>query len=131
MTFGRLRERLLAYDIYPRSALLYAITPFGRLASGSTIVQRLQLGLVAIEGGVRVVYVWDSETRSGFAYVTLEGHPDCGVEWFGVGLDADGRVRIEIQARSRPGQLLTWIGLPVARAVQVVLTRAALRRLAR
>lgn len=130
-TFARIREMLMAYDIYPRSALLFGIHPSGQLEHGSVIVQRLQFGAGAIEAGVRVMRVWDSDVAAGFAYVTLQGHPELGTEYFGVQRQPDGRVRVGIEARSRPGQALTWLGLPVARAVQVGVSRAAVRRLAR
>jgi uncharacterized protein (UPF0548 family) len=130
LTFARLRERLMVYDIYPRVALLFAIDPCGPVVSGATIVQRVQFGFGAIEAGVRVLRVWDSPGEAGFTYVTLRGHPERGVESFGLQLQPDGRVRLRIEARSRPGHPLTAIGLPVARAVQLALTQAAVRRLA-
>ncbi|MBU2665411.1 DUF1990 domain-containing protein [Actinoplanes bogorensis] len=66
----------------------------------------------------RVVYVVDEPDRRGFAYGTLPGHPEAGEEAFLVRLDADGSVRFEIRAFSRPATLLTRLGGPVAKLVQ-------------
>jgi Domain of unknown function (DUF1990) len=127
--FARVRARLLAYDIYPPRAFVFALCPPGRVQRGTTIVQRVRIGGLAIEAGVRVVDVWWRATDAGFTYVTLAGHPECGVETFRVRLDDGGDVHVLIEARSHPGELLTWLGLPIARLAQRSLTRAALRRL--
>jgi uncharacterized protein (UPF0548 family) len=128
--FDVIRQRLFRYDIFPRSMMVAAMAPAAPLCAGATIVQRVQFGACAVESGVRVVEVWGADDElahdAGFSYVTLVGHPECGVETFRVTLDGEG-VTLSMEARSRPGDILTWIGFPLARVIQVGLTRAALR----
>jgi len=109
-----------------------AISPGPVVTAGATIVQRVQFGLCAIESGVRVVDVWGADgpvTDAGFRYLTLAGHPECGVETFRVQLDAEAAsIVLSVEAWSRPGHTLTWLGVPVARLIQISLTHAALRQ---
>src|SRR5206468_3429359 len=109
--YNRLRERLLAYDIFPPSIVHATIYPSGRITACSTIVQRVVVGPVALEAAVRVIEVWDHPpTRGddgpcgggsvGFSYVTLEGHPERGVASFEVRLKATGEVMVVMEARS-------------------------------
>lgn len=132
--FERVRGRLLAYDIFPPALVRYVICPEPPIRTGATIVQRVQLGILALEAAVRVVDAWDrveGEMReAGFSYVTLQGHPECGIASFRVRLGGDGTVTVSIDARSQPGLLLTRLGRPIARAFQRAMTKAALRRLA-
>lgn len=45
------------------------------------------------------------ETRFGYSYVTLDGHIECGREWFVLSKDhATGEVRFHIEAKWREGQ---------------------------
>jgi uncharacterized protein (UPF0548 family) len=132
--FDVIRHRLFRYDIFPPSVMFAAMAPAAPLSEGATIVQRVQFGMCAVEAGVRVVEVWGADEGvgqdAGFAYVTLMGHPECGVESFRVTLGREG-VTLTIEAWSRPGDVLTWVAFPLARAVQIGLTRAALRRFRR
>ena len=132
--FARVRDRLLAYDIFPPAHIRYAICPAGPIRAKATIIQRIQLGPLALETAVRVIEAWDrlegGVRDAGFSYVTLQGHPERGVASFRVQLAEAGAVTVLIDARSRPGLLLTRLGRPIARALQRGLTRAALRRLA-
>jgi uncharacterized protein (UPF0548 family) len=66
----------------------------------------------------RVVYLLDEPERSGFAYGTLPGHPERGEEAFIV-VRANGRVRFEVIAFSRPRDPLVRLAKPLARALQV------------
>ncbi|WP_338701055.1 DUF1990 domain-containing protein [Streptomyces sp. Q6] len=75
----------------------------------------------------RVVRVVRSEERIGFAYGTLRGHPECGEEAFLVERDADGSVFFRIRAFSRPGRWYARLGGPVARGVQLWVTRRYLK----
>jgi hypothetical protein len=81
--FERVRERLLAYDIFPPWLMRHASCPAGRLAEGTTIVQRELVGPLALEMAVRVLAVWDRSDgvarEAGLSYVTLVGHAECGV----------------------------------------------------
>lgn len=130
--FDAALKRLLAYDIFPPFLVRYRISTGATLAVGATIVQRIGIG-IALEAAVRVVDVWDrteGERRSaGFAYVTLQGHPERGIATFEV--IADGAaVSVRLTAHSVPGSPITRLVRPIARVVQTAITKRALKRLA-
>src|SRR5699024_11479651 len=66
----------------------------------------------------RVVEVIDEEDAQGFAYATLVGHPESGVQRFVVTRHVDGRVRASITSVSAPGRGLLRLAGPLAVWVQ-------------
>ena len=139
--YTSIRDRLLRYDVFPPGVVQATIWPEGQITAGATIVQRIVLGPLSVEAAVRVIDVWDRVAldtamppcgirAAGFRYVTLEGHPECGVASFEVRADSPGEVTVRLEARSRPGSWLTRLGRPFARQLQRSLTQAALVRLA-
>src|SRR5215212_2456922 len=103
--FARLRDRLMTYDVFPPNIVRATICPPGRITAGATIVQRIGIGPLALEAAVRVVDVWDRVVGdlegepggvrvAGFRYVTLRGHPECGVASFEVRVGPKGEVTI-------------------------------------
>lgn len=133
--FERVRERMFDYDIFPPGLIRAVICPSGSVARGATIIQHMVLGPVALEMAVRVIDVWDRDDggvrEAGFTYATVAGHPECGIATLRVRIQQVGPVLVLVEARSRPGLLLTRLARPLAREVQRGLTRAALRRLAK
>lgn len=132
--FERAVDRLFRYDIFPpRLMRAHVCTADGRIEPGAVVVQRVRLGLPIMESAVCVVEVWHHQAQgsgaAGFAYATLEGHPERGVSQFSL-VREGSTVRFEIAAISRPGSLLTSIGRPVARRFQQSASRAALRHFA-
>lgn len=128
-------DRLFRYDIFPPELMrAHVCRPGGRIAPDAVVVQRVRVGLPILESAVRVVDVWrrkaDDTDEAGFAYATIEGHPERGISRFRVIREASS-VRFEIEAISRPGSTLTSIGRPIARRFQQSATRAALRHFAR
>ncbi|WP_370613905.1 DUF1990 family protein [Mumia sp. Pv 4-285] len=85
---------------------------------GTVIVQRLRLGPLRFVAPCRVVDLVDEPSRRGFAYGTLEGHPESGEERFEVAIDANGRVTLRIAAFSRQGRWFTRLAPGLARVVQ-------------
>jgi uncharacterized protein (UPF0548 family) len=71
-----------------------------------------------------VVWTVREERRTGFAYGTLTGHPECGEESFVVEWEADGSVWLTVTAFSRPAAWYLRVAGPAGRLVQ----RAAARR---
>lgn len=133
--FEQAVDRLFRYDIFPRELMRAEVcTPDGRIVRDAVVVQRVRVGLLILESAVRVVDVWHRQAadsaEAGFAYATIEGHPERGVSRFRVVHDGS-IVRFEIEATSRPGSILTSIGRPIARRFQQSATRAALRHFAR
>jgi uncharacterized protein (UPF0548 family) len=86
-------------------------------------------GISAI-AACRIVYVVDEADRFGFAYGTLPAHPEQGEESFLVQRDAEGTIRFVVTAFSRPRHPLTRIGAPIARRIQLGVTRRYLNGLA-
>jgi uncharacterized protein (UPF0548 family) len=131
--FDRVRARLFAYDIFSPRLVRFVLCPNGIVELDALIVQHVGVGPIRLESAVRIVDVWDhssDEQRDpGFRYVTLAGHPERGVESFAVQRDKSGEVLLTVEARSEAGTIITRIGRPVARRVQVAATRTALRRL--
>ncbi|MFG3287071.1 DUF1990 family protein [Streptomyces sp. NPDC048111] len=79
----------------------------------------------------RVVWAVRTARRTGFAYGTLPGHPECGEESFVVGREADGLVWFEVAAFSRPARWYARLGGPVTKLLQDLATRRYLRAVAR
>ena len=93
-----------------------------------TLVPIANLGLPV---PCRVVWIVDEPDRIGFAYGTLQGHPESGEESFVVTRDPDG-VYFTIRAYSRAATWYTRLAGPVTRMAQSYAARryaAALRRL--
>jgi uncharacterized protein (UPF0548 family) len=71
----------------------------------------------------RIVFLIDDDDarirRSGFAYGALRGHGERGEETFIIEWRrADDSVWYDLRSFSRPGQLLTALGYPIARMLQ-------------
>ena len=76
----------------------------------------------------RVVYVIDEPDIRGFAYGTLEGHPESGEERFVVHRDpATSAVFAEVSAFSRPATWWSKAGRPLVSVAQRVIARRYLR----
>ena len=101
------------------------------IATGATVVVTLGTSIASIAAPCRVVGVVDGQTRWGFAYGTLPGHPEQGEESFAVSIMPDGTVRFEIKAFSRPADPLVRLSGPFGRGVQRGATGAYLRALKR
>lgn len=80
------------------------------------------LGL-RIQAPCKVVYVVNEESRRGFAYGTLKGHPESGEEYFGVTIDEQDQVRFVLRAFSKPATLLAKLGGPITRRLQLRVQR--------
>ena len=93
------------------------------IAVGTTVAIITRIGPVHVVAACRIVAVVDEPDRYGFAYGTLPAHPEEGEELFLVTRGGGGMVRFEITAFSRPHDLLTKLGGPVARTVQQRATR--------
>ncbi|MFZ2177701.1 MAG: DUF1990 domain-containing protein [Rhodococcus sp. (in: high G+C Gram-positive bacteria)] len=97
--------------------------------AGNTVNLHVGRGLIGVDICCRVVYVVDEPRLKGFAYGTLEGHPEIGEERFVVEQCDDGTVVATISAFSRPGRWYTRLGGPAGRVVQKLMARRYLRAL--
>ncbi|MFE9613318.1 DUF1990 domain-containing protein [Streptomyces sp. NPDC006012] len=90
-------------------------TDADRAATGVDVTVTLA-GL--LKAPCRVVWTLSEPRRTGWAYGTLEGHPESGEEAFVVDRTGDGTVWLTVAAFSRPQKWYTRAGGPAARAVQ-------------
>ncbi|MFJ4685569.1 DUF1990 domain-containing protein [Streptomyces sp. NPDC091377] len=85
-----------------------------------------------IRAPCRVVWTVDEPRRSGWAYGTLQGHPESGEESFVVDRTGDGTVWLTVTAFSRPAKWYAKAGGAATRGLQHAYARrcgATLRRL--
>ena len=126
---------LFAYEVFPRSILKF----FGEwqlenraMRAGDVIVQQAQVppdwGLRFIFG-VRVLSVYREDTRAGFSYGTLPGHPEVGTNEFSFSL-MGGAMLASVRTIAKPVLPLSRIHGPlfVNRYISFC-NRAALRRM--
>ncbi|CAJ1581839.1 DUF1990 domain-containing protein [[Mycobacterium] wendilense] len=115
--FRRAAAQLMAWEIQRRAGIrIDTSTPTA--VPGSLVSIRLG----PLRAACKVIYVTDEPHRQGFAYGTLDGHPESGEEYFGVRLDPDGTVYAEIVAFSRPARWWSKAGAWVATRVQKRIT---------
>jgi uncharacterized protein (UPF0548 family) len=88
------------------------------ITDGTTVAVLTSLGPLHVLAACRIVRVVDERDRYGFAYGTLPSHPEEGEEHFVVSRAADGMVRFDVVAFSRPHDLLTKLGGPIPRRIQ-------------
>jgi uncharacterized protein (UPF0548 family) len=134
--FDRLLELVMCYRIFPPSLLSATVCEAdGRLAPGSTVVQRIFMGPIGLESGVRVSECFDTlqagVRSAGFECRTLVGHPERGVERFTLTLQPEGRIAFAIDSRSRLAAWYALPGAPVARAIQRRAVASALAHVSR
>jgi uncharacterized protein (UPF0548 family) len=101
-----------------------------RAVEGMAVTSLLGLGPLRIAAPCLVVWVEDAPQRAGFAYGTVDGHPECGEESFVVAVAGDA-VWFEMTAFSRPALWYTRLGGPVAVGFQHAYARVLSRALRR
>ncbi|GAA1768225.1 DUF1990 domain-containing protein [Kocuria aegyptia] len=116
-TFRRAAEHLMSWQMHRAAGLTVdATTP--RAEQDSRVRLRLGRHLLRKSFGCQVVYVVEEERRRGFAYGTLQGHPEQGEERFCVEWRDDGAVVFTITAFSRPGTWWSRILAPISHLLQ-------------
>ncbi|MER8232896.1 DUF1990 domain-containing protein [Streptomyces sp. NPDC101490] len=99
----------------------------GRAAPGTAVEVSIGLGPFRLTAPCSVIWTAYEDRRTGFAYGTLTGHPECGEESFVVELEDDGTVRFTVTAFSRPATWYTRLAGPLVPPLQ----RAYAHRLGR
>ncbi|GAB3918888.1 hypothetical protein GCM10011575_33380 [Microlunatus endophyticus] len=115
-------ERLLTWQLHTGSGLSVRASD-ERARQGAIQLATLPLGPFKITTRCRVVYLIEEDQRAGFAYGTLEGHPERGEERFCVELTDDDRVVFSLRAFSRNAWLVSRLGAPVSNRVQAMVNR--------
>jgi uncharacterized protein (UPF0548 family) len=129
-TFARAVEGLRAWDAHRLPGV--RVFPEGQeIQTGATVVVTVGTPILALAAPCRIVGVIDEETRWGFAYGTLPGHPEQGEEAFVVSMSIDETVQFEVVAFSRPGELLVRLSGPIGRGLQHAGSNGYLRALGR
>ncbi|WP_432122348.1 DUF1990 family protein [Streptomyces sp. S1] len=104
--------------------------------AGPGVRVEVSAGVGPLRIAVPCAVIWTAyeKDRTGFAYGTLAGHPECGEESFLVTLEPDGTVRFTVTAFSRPTVWYTRLAGPLVPVLQRAYARLlgrTLRRLVR
>ena len=127
-TFHRAADRLMSWQMHRTAGLtVTATTPC--VEPGSRVRLRLGWHLLRISFACQVVYVVEEERRRGFAYGTLQGHPEQGEERFCVEWREDDAVVFTLTAFSRPGTWWSRAVAPISRRLQQRYTHRYLQAL--
>lgn len=127
-SFDRAKEGLLRWQAHTGAGA--TVYPGDAPSEGETVLVVIGFGPLRAIAPCRVVHVINEPDCFGFAYGTLPGHPERGEEAFVVERERD-HVVFRITAFSRPADLLTRLGGPIARHVQVRFAQRYLQALAR
>ncbi|GAB2983152.1 DUF1990 family protein [Nocardioides montaniterrae] len=124
VSFEAAALRLFSWDVH-RAAGLEVPDDQPAATLGADVVMRLSVGLararVSLPVPCRVVAVVDEVGRAGFAYGTLDGHPERGEELFLLESAGSG-VRATVRAFSRPATPLARLAGPAGRRAQDLMT---------
>lgn len=120
-SFDRAVSALNAWDVHRGAGL--DVLADGGITPGTNVVLNAPLPIGYIDATCRIVAVVEESDRQGFAYGTLEVHPEQGEESFVISR-TDASVRFDIVAVSRPIQPLARTIGPAAHFLQ----DAAVRR---
>ncbi|AXI76430.1 DUF1990 family protein [Peterkaempfera bronchialis] len=104
----------------------------GRAAPGVTVEVSLGVGPLRLTAPCRVVWTVGEPDRIGFAYGTLDGHPEQGEESFVVRMGDDKAVWFAVTAFSRPARWFSRAAGPAVPVAQKLYARRCgqvLRRL--
>ncbi len=117
--FRSASERLLTWDLHRRAGITVVSGAARATEDGDVEMRWLGQRIPC-----RVVYIVEEPDRQGFAYGTLEGHPERGEESFMIERDPQtGIVTAHVVAFSKPGGLSTTLIGPIGRILQKWMTR--------
>ena len=106
-----------------RGAGLSVRTGPARVTPDSEFTLGIGIGPFRLAAPCRVVYAIEEADRAGFAYGTVEGHPESGEVCFELSLDGDEAVRMRIASFSRPATWLARLSGPIGRRLQDLANR--------
>ncbi|MEW2258834.1 DUF1990 domain-containing protein [Streptomyces sp. NPDC047869] len=117
--FSRAAEAVLTWEMH-RAMGVGIDAGADRAAPGVDVTVTLA---GVIKAPCRVVWTAEDPRRAGWAYGTLEGHPECGEEAFVVDRTGDGTVWLTVAAFSRPQKWYARAGGPATRGLQQAYAR--------
>ncbi|MET7686055.1 DUF1990 domain-containing protein [Streptomyces sp. NPDC005423] len=112
--FRRAAEAVLTWEAH-RETGVGIETKADRAAPGADVTVTLA---GVIRAPCRIVWTVEEHRRAGWAYGTLEGHPECGEESFVVDRTGDGTVWLTVSAFSRAAKWYARLGGPATRGLQ-------------
>jgi uncharacterized protein (UPF0548 family) len=121
---------LFGWDMHRATPLLEVAAGTPQAAPGVRVLVRVG----PLRAPCQVVWTVREEHRTGFAYGSLPGHPECGEEAFVIQRHPDGSVDFTVLAVSRPAAWYVRAAGPVGRLAQRLAAHAygrALRELSR
>lgn len=125
LSFDQAAERLMTWQVQERAGLRVAASE-SRVVEGEVVLMKLGVRAAALRIPCRVVHVIDEPERVGFAYGTLQGHPESGEEQFL--LERRGEeIRFTVHGFSRPSSTLVKLLGPAGRRFQSIMTTRYLR----
>ncbi|WP_328535564.1 DUF1990 family protein [Streptomyces sp. NBC_00344] len=124
--FARAADAVTTWRMHRETGARMDVTD-PRADPGTRLTVSLGIGPLRIDAPCQVVWAAYGQETAGFAYGTLDRHPERGEECFLVELAADGTVWFSVTAFSRPGCWYTAVAGPLI----PVLQRAYARRLGR
>ena len=116
--FRRAGEALMNWRMHRAAGIRIKATDSPAVI-GTNALGRLGIGPLGLPVLCRVVWTVNEPTRIGFAYGTLEGHPESGEESFVVTREGDD-VWFTLRAYSRPAAWYARLGGPATRATQTL-----------
>ncbi|GAA3209590.1 DUF1990 domain-containing protein [Microbacterium terregens] len=123
----RATQDVLRWAVKARSG--FTVDDARKVTPGSELTITARMAGVTIREPVRVATVVENDTRVGFSYRTLPGHPVTGEEAFIVHRDGDD-VFVTVRSLTAPGNEQPWRALyPLLRIAQVIARRRYLRAL--
>lgn len=123
-----LERELLSWAVQLRSGLQVAASD-APLRPGTVVLMRLGPWPFRFRIPCRVLELIEEPDLRGFAFATLPGHPETGIESFVLRHEEDGTVRFTVSAVSRPGTWFTRLGAPLLDVLQDRMTDRYLRAL--
>ncbi|MFF7000003.1 DUF1990 family protein [Streptomyces sp. NPDC008313] len=111
--FRRASEAVLTWEMH-RAVGVGIATAADRVAPDVEVTVRIG----PVRAPCRVVWTAEEPRRTGWAYGTLPGHPECGEESFVVDRTGDGTVWLTVTAFSRPAKWYARAGGPATRGLQ-------------
>lgn len=116
-TFDLAAEAIMSWEIQ-RGAGLGVLASSEVVEKEAVAVVRLTVGPIKIDGPNRVVAVIEEQDRRGFAYGTLQGHPEEGEQAFLVEIGAEGTVTFTVRSFTKRASLLALVGGPLNSRIQ-------------
>jgi uncharacterized protein (UPF0548 family) len=125
--WDRATEDVLRWAVKTRSG--FTVDDAHKVTPGSELTITARIAGVTIREPVRVATVVETDTRVGFSYRTLPGHPVEGEEAFIVHRDGKN-VFLTVRSLTAPSDEQPWRALyPLLRVAQVIARRRYLRAL--